>query len=68
MKEELMMKYQEEIWLSATQTVDSFLESEEVDKAIEFAKEAIKNWEEEGKLETIERYKKWLKERSIDIN
>jgi len=68
MQEELRKKYEDGAWLSATQTIDAFLQSGEVDKAIEFAGEAIKNWEMEDKTEIIERFNGWLKERDITIN
>jgi hypothetical protein len=43
-----------------------FLENGESDMAIKFAKETIKDWEEENKIETIEKFKVWFKEKNLD--
>ena len=67
MREELRRNYEEGAWLSATRMIDSFLQIGDVGRAIEFAKKAIKDWEEEDKFEIIEKFKEWLKERNIDI-
>ena len=39
-----MKSYEGELWLTATQTIEFFLENSEVDMAIKFAKETVKDW------------------------
>ncbi|MFA4942410.1 MAG: hypothetical protein WC564_02115 [Patescibacteria group bacterium] len=62
MNEQLKVNYEATAKKIAAETVTTLVNGGDLDEAKEFAQKAINDWQEEGKKDIIDDFKKWLKE------
>ena len=68
MKEELRQKYEDFSWNSATRIIEAFVDAGKIIEAKQQARDALNNWEMEGKIEIINEFKEWLKGKNINLD
>lgn len=65
---EMRMKREAAAWNVATQTVETYLSVGEIERAKQFAKQAVENWEADKKVEVAAQFKEWLQGQGINLD
>ncbi|MDO8565854.1 MAG: hypothetical protein Q7S04_01540 [Candidatus Moranbacteria bacterium] len=65
---EMGAKREAAAWNVATHTVETYLSVGEIDRAKQFAKQAIENWKADEKVEVAAQFKEWLRGKGINLD